>query len=132
MNVRLSLLTLSVLSAAASPARAGEPIVAPISKDASPSRWRFGASYAPLVGLKADFNGLGRFNSSSAPQPLGGGVDYEYDDGFVRVDSAGNLGGETWNWGYENDAQYHPANGGSINFSKTTSDGNGRADEDNN
>jgi hypothetical protein len=132
MTARLSLLTLSVLSAAASPARAGEPAVAPISKVASLSRWRFGASYAPLVGLKAGFNGLGGFKSSSAPQPLGGGVDYEYDDGFARVDSSGNLGGKTWNWGYENDAQYNPANGGSIDFSITSSAATGRADENNN
>ena len=48
MNARLSLLTYSVLSAAASPAFAGEPPTAPISMAAAPSRWRVGAGYAPL------------------------------------------------------------------------------------
>jgi len=32
-------------------------------------------------------------------------VDRFYDDGFVRVDSAGDKGGLTWFWGYENASQ---------------------------
>ncbi|MES2923637.1 MAG: hypothetical protein V4819_18925 [Verrucomicrobiota bacterium] len=135
MNARLSLLTLSVLGAAASPAHAGEPAAAPISVASAPSRWRFGAGYAPLIGLKTEFNGLGNFNSPFSGKPTGGGVNYNYDDGFVHVDSSGNLGGETWNWGYDGqDAngmdQYSPANGGSIDFSITNSVSNGRTSED--
>ena len=62
MNARFSLLTLSVLTAAACPARAGEPdAAAPISMAYAPSRWRFGAGYAPLIGLKTEFTGLGKF-----------------------------------------------------------------------
>src|SRR6478735_4410843 len=113
MNPRLPLLTLSILSAAASPARAGEPVVAPITKDPAPSRWRIGAGYAPLIGLKAEFSGLGRFHSDFSPQPLGGKVGYKYDDGFVRVDLSGNIGGETSNWDYQHASQYDAANGGS-------------------
>jgi hypothetical protein len=131
MNARLSLLTLSALSLVPGAASAGEPAAAPISIAPTPSRWRLGASYAPLVGLKADFGNLGNFNSRFAPQPRGGGVDYNYDDGFVHVDSSGNLGGETWNWGYENDSQYNPQGGGSVDFTITNSLSNGRADEDN-
>ena len=127
MNARLSLLTLSVLSAAA-PARAGEPdAAAPISMASAPSRWRFGAGYAPLIGLKTEFSGLGKFTSPFTPQPTGGGVDYDYDDGFVHVDSSGNIGGKTWNWGHDSDTQ---VSGGSIDFSITHSVANGRADED--
>lgn len=132
MNTRLYLLTLSILSAAASPARAGEPAVAPISKEPTPSRWRIGAGYAPLIGLKAEFSGLGRFHSGFSPQPLGGGVDYEYDDGFVRVDVSGNMGDETTNWGYQDAGQYDAANGGSLTYSITNSVANGRTDEDSN
>lgn len=134
MKARFSFLTLSVFGAAACPVCAGEPVepaAAPISIQSAPSRWRFGAGYAPLVGLKTEFTGLGSFNSLHTPRPAGGGQDYTYDDGFVHVDSSGNVGGETWNWGYENASQYNPANGGSIDFSLTNSLANGRAGEDN-
>ena len=128
MNARLSQLILSVLTAAACPARAGEPdAAAPISMASAPSRWRFGAGYAPLIGLKTEFTGLGKFNSPFTPQPVGGGVDYDYDDGFVHVDSSNNLGGKTWNWGHNSDTQ---VNGGSIDFSITNSVANARTDED--
>lgn len=130
MKARLSLLTLSVLGSAAIPAHAGEPAAAPISVAPAPSRWRVGAGYAPLIGLKTEFSGLGNFNSPFTAQPTGGGVDYDYDDGFVHVDSSDNIGGKTWNWGYDSDAQYNPANGGSIDFSITNSVSNGRASED--
>lgn len=130
MNARLSLLTFSVLSAAAIPAIAGEPAAAPMSMASAPSRWRFGAGYAPLIGLKTEFSGLGKFSSPFTPQPLGGGVDYDYDDGFVHLDSSGNIGGQTWNWGHDSDTQVNPANGGSIDFSITNSVANGRTDED--
>lgn len=56
-------------------------------------------------------------------------MDYTYDDGFVHVDSSNNLGDLTWNWGYQNDAQYDPANGGSIAYSITSSRANGSAEE---
>jgi len=94
------------------------------------SPWRFGADYAPFLGLKTNFNGLGRFRSPFAPQPLGGGRNYDYDNGFVYVDSSGNLGGQTWNWGYANNSQYNPAGTGSINYTLTNSLANGHAEED--
>ena len=34
-----------------------------------------------------------------------GGVNHQYQDGYVRVDSSGNAGGLTSNWGYQNGAQ---------------------------
>lgn len=42
--------------------------------------------------------------SDSGPA-TGGGIDRIYDDGFVRVDAAGNPGGYTWFWAYENESQ---------------------------
>lgn len=74
-----------------------------------------------MPGLKADFGGLGRFDSPYRPQPAGGGRNYNYDDGFVRLDSSGNDGHLTWNWSYEKPAQYHPEDGGSIDLSITQS-----------
>jgi len=132
MTARISLLTLSVLSVVASPARAGEPANPPPadSAPAAPSRWRFGLGYAPLLGLKTEFSGLGTFHSAFAPQALGGGVNYNYDNGFVHVDSSNNAGGATTNWGYQNNSQYHVAGTGSIDYTLTNSLANGRADED--
>ncbi|MEO5914483.1 MAG: hypothetical protein ABIS50_09645 [Luteolibacter sp.] len=137
MTARISFLTVTVLSAAASSALAGSPVNEPVATgagaityDSAPSRWRFGAGYAPLLGLKTEFNGLGTFNRSFAAQPTGGGVDYDYDDGFVHVDSSNNLGGKTWNWSYDKAAQYNPAGGGSISYTLTNSLADASATED--
>ncbi|HEY8962348.1 MAG TPA: hypothetical protein VIM57_09095 [Luteolibacter sp.] len=141
MNSRIPLLTLCVLNAAT--AAKGGDLRDTIARDdaksapeiiaaGTASRWRVGASYAPILGLEAKFNGLGAFQSPFTPQPLGGGIDYDYDDGFVHVDSSGNAGGQTWNWGYENDSQYDPSGSGSINFSITNSLSDGRVDEHDN
>lgn len=133
MNARLSLLTFSVLSTAISPSQGGDPSYSAkspvIATPATPSRWKFGIGYAPLIGLKTEFSGLGKFNSPFTSAPLGGGVDYNYDNGFVHVDSSGNMGGETWNWSYADNSQYDPANGGSISFNQTNSLANGMANE---
>lgn len=134
MKARFPFLTLSLLGTAVCPVQAGEPpepAAAPISIQSAPSRWRFGAGYAPLIGLKTEFSGLGSYNNIYTPQPTGGGQDYNYDDGYVNVDSSGNMGDKTWNWGYENASQYNPANGGSIDFSLTNSVANGRAGDNN-
>lgn len=37
--------------------------------------------------------------------PATGGADHEYQDGYVLLDSSGNAGGLTWNWGYQNSSQ---------------------------
>lgn len=41
----------------------------------------------------------------SSPGAAVGGIDHTYDDGYVLVDSSGNAGGLTWNWGYQNASQ---------------------------
>ena len=69
----------------------------------NPNRFSFG----PRIGLnfKADFqNGASYFNAVN-PGLAAGGADHTYDDGYVLVDSSGNAGGLTWNWGYQNSAQ---------------------------
>jgi len=130
MNARTSLLTLSVLNAAAAGlVSAGEPATSPSVEVPTPSRWRFGAGYAPMFGLKTEFSGLGEFHSAFSPQPLGGGTNYTYDNGFVHVDSSGNLGGKTWNWGYDDNSRYSAAGTGSINLSLTNSLADGRVSE---
>ena len=62
-------------------------------------------SFGPQFGLnlRARFNHVGNVNPAS-PAPATGG-DRTYDDGFVRVDSSGDQGGLSWNWGYQNAGQ---------------------------
>jgi len=112
--------------------RAGElPSAKPavIDVPAAESRWRAGFSFAPLLNARAGFTNLGAFASPFSPQPVGGGQEYEYEDGYVRVDASGNAGGVTTNWGYSDASQYDPSGTGSIAFNLTRSLGNGSARE---
>lgn len=71
----------------------------------NPNRFSLGARIG--FNFKADFsrNGGGAASTSNPGPATGGGVDRTYDDGYVRVDSSGNDGGLTWNWGYQNAGQ---------------------------
>ena len=80
----------------------------------------FGLGFAPLVGVEAKFSGLGAFRPPLSPQPPGGGQNYNYDDGFVHLDATGNAGGNTWNWGYDDAAQFNPAGGGSVSMATSS------------
>jgi hypothetical protein len=64
-----------------------------------PNRLSFGARFG--MNFKADFHN----NAPVNPGPLNTGADHTYNDGYVRVDSSGNAGGLTWNWGYQNSSQ---------------------------
>lgn len=131
--------TSSVLAQGTASPTIGEAISAntPVNADmaeqavssSSGGRWRFGASFAGFVGVKTSFTGLGTFQSPFAPAPLGGGTNYNYDDGFVRLDATGNLGGLTWNWGYNNASQYNAAGTGSISSSISNSTANGSIED---
>jgi hypothetical protein len=70
-------------------------------------------SFGPQFGLNlnARFKYPGDANSASSGPASGGGVNRTYDDGYVKVDSSGNTGGQTWNWGYNNASQIQ---GGSL------------------
>jgi len=127
MHARLfPLFALTACSALAGSPDLENSIIVP----ASNSPWRVGVGYAQLLGLKTNFTGLGNFVSPNTLQPLGNGIARDYDNGYVRIDSSGNLGGQTWNWSYQDNAQYNPAGTGSIDYSITNSLGNARADED--
>jgi hypothetical protein len=106
--------------------QAGDP--APISQVKNSTRWRFGASYAPILGMKAEYSGFGNFRNPFPPSAIAAGNEYIYRDGSVRVDSSGNFGGETTFWSYTNASQYDPTafgGQGAINFSSLGSDLNG-------
>jgi len=97
------------------------PVAEEVKKEVEPripSKWRLGAGYAPIIGLKANFAGSG--NAAPAPAP-GPGQNHEYLNGFVRVDASGNAGGDTSFWGYDNAAQ---ASGGNMTFQGLASDVN--------
>lgn len=129
MNARQFLLASTATLMA--PLWAGEPA----AKDAiqlpeAASRWRVGAAYAPLLGLKTSFTGQGDFNSPFSATPVAGGTAYEFGDGFVRPDDGTPNVGTTGDWGYQNNAQYDPAGAGSISFEVFNSSANGSSGED--
>lgn len=83
----------------------------------NPNRFSLGARMGLNIKAKFDNNAPG--NLGAVPGPATGGVDHNYDDGYVRVDSSGNAGGRTWNWGYENASQVA---GDTMQFHATQSD----------
>jgi hypothetical protein len=91
---------------------------------AEPGQWSFGASYAPIIGLRTEYRGFGNFqNPFPVPAPASG-TNYFYTNGSVQVDISGNAGGQTQYWSYNNASQYNPTGGtgagagqGSISFS---------------
>jgi hypothetical protein len=72
-------------------------------------------SFGPQFGLNlnARFKYVGNVNPVSPGPATGGGVDRTYNDGYVKVDSSGNAGGQTWNLGYQNASQ---AQGSTMKF----------------
>lgn len=134
MKVRqfpFSLILFASLAGSSGGLTAGDATLAEmLTRPTGPSPWRVGAGYAQLLGLDAEFTGLGTFRSAFTPQPLGGGINYDYDDGYVHLDSSNNLGDETWNWSYANASQLDSSGTGSIDLSITNSLANGRAADD--
>lgn len=125
--VRLAAVLPLLLTAARSHAGGAKDILTP----ASPGpRWTFGASYAPIFGLRTEFSGLGTFGASFPVPSIAPGTDREYDNGFVRVDSSGNLNGETWNWGYDNPAQATGGNQVAMSLSSSNANASVREDDD--
>jgi hypothetical protein len=81
-----------------------------------PSKWSLGAGYAPILGMKAEFS----VTDGVPTTPNITGQNREYLDGYVRVDSSGNAGGETTFWGYGSASQEV---GGNIDFKGIASGG---------
>src|SRR4051812_38459904 len=65
----------------------------------NPNRLTLGARFG--MNFKGAFGNRGAVNAGPAIP----GADHNYNDGYVRVDSSGNAGGLTWNWGYLNASQ---------------------------
>lgn len=62
------------------------------------------------VGYRAAFNISASFSGGVAPNSPNAAGTTTYADGFVGVDSAGNPGGYTTYWGYQNAGQYSGGN----------------------
>jgi hypothetical protein len=71
------------------------------------SEWNhLGLNFRLGLNINARFENIGASSSTAQPGPaMGGGLDRTYEDGFVRMDSSGNQGSLTWNWGYQNASQ---------------------------
>jgi hypothetical protein len=82
--------------------------------------WRFQAGYAPMIGLKSEFQGFGNFTNPfpvAAPATTGSFI---YQNGSVQTDVSGNAGNQTTFWSYTNATQIA---GGSLRL--TTLSGGG-------
>jgi hypothetical protein len=77
------------------------------AQDEGDSGWNhFGMDARLGFNIRAKFMNEGGFAASAPPPPAAGGaVNRNYKDGFVNVDSSGNAGGQTWNWGYQHASQ---------------------------
>src|SRR5215471_6022704 len=66
-------------------------------------RNKLGLSYRMGLNITVDFKKLGGYPAVGNPgPPTGSAVDRTYDNGsYNKVDISGNLGAQTWNWGYE-------------------------------
>jgi hypothetical protein len=82
---------------------------------------RFGLSYRAGFNVSAKFRNVGGLSQVNDPGPVASQANHNYDDGYNRVDSAGNNHGGTlgtWNWGYQNASQ---VNGTTEIFMHSTS-----------
>lgn len=50
----------------------------------------------------------------------GHGDNFNYDDGYVLTDISGNVGGQTWYWGYDSASQVNASGANSIDFHRDT------------
>jgi hypothetical protein len=87
-------------------------------------------SVGPQFGLNITgrFKHVGNLNSAAGPA-TGGGINRDYNDGFVHVDSSGNAGGQTWNWGYQNSGQLQ---GNTVTMHSSSDTTSGAMNQDNN
>jgi hypothetical protein len=88
---------------------------------------RFCFGYRLGYGIKTDFKNVGS-GMGLQPGPAVGGISHTYDNGYVKVDSSGNAGGETWNWGYDQAGQLQ---GNQLVFHASTPDTLGSDQEEN-
>jgi hypothetical protein len=70
------------------------------------------------LNIEARFSQSGTIKPAKPIGGTGSSLDHYYEDGYVRVDSSGNAGGQTWFWGYDTASQI---SGNNILFHSTSS-----------
>jgi hypothetical protein len=125
MNKHLIALMLTLTAGLFAPNLYAEDFFIPDKKaenaSADHSNWfSFGAQFG--LNINARFKHVNNMSSASPGPAAGGGVNRTYDDGSVGVDSSGNQGGQTWNWGYQNASQVQ---GGTLTMHSASSAVNG-------
>src|SRR5437773_209958 len=69
-----------------------------LAADPITNRFTFSARFS--LNIKAKFQDVGSV-LPAAPRLTPDGANYNYDDGYILTDVSGNFGGQTWNWGYD-------------------------------
>src|ERR1022692_4620187 len=76
-----------------------------LAEDDNPSEWNhFGLDFRMGFNIQAKFTGPVVL-AAPPPPSAGAAANRAYSDGFVNVDSSGNAGNLTWNWGYQHASQ---------------------------
>ncbi|HLX70635.1 MAG TPA: hypothetical protein VKV04_13495 [Verrucomicrobiae bacterium] len=87
---------------------------------------RLTLSFRMGLNISGKFKNVGRSFSTGAPLAANrrtpDGDRYNYDNGYVLVDSSGNFGGQSWNWGYDNASQVN-SKANTISFNRTVATG---------
>jgi hypothetical protein len=75
------------------------------AQDNTDDDWNhFGLNFRSAFNIRAKFSDPSSISFPPGPG-TGSALDRHYDDGYVNVDSSGNQGGLTWNWGYQHASQ---------------------------
>jgi len=88
---------------------------------------RFGASFRAAFNVEVEFKNVGAFTAPPGRVTLDGDP-YNFDDGYVLVDSTGNMAGYTRYWGYDS-ANQVPGDG-TLLMSRYSSSGAKVRDDD--
>jgi hypothetical protein len=89
---------------------------------------RFGASFRAAFDVDVEFKNLGAF-AATPGRLTPDGAAYNYDDGYVLVDSTGNMGGFTRYWGYDSASQL-PGDGTLVMSSYSSAGATARDDDE--
>jgi hypothetical protein len=84
------------------------------------NRFTFSARFG--LNISARFTGPASLPLSGNARTTPRGDLYNYDDGYVLTDISGNLGGQTWYWGYDDSASQISGNTVLLNRSTATGD----------
>ena len=99
-----------------------------LAQDDNPSDWNhFGLDFRMGFNIQAKFTGAGVL-AAPPPPSAGPAVNRAYSDGFVNVDSSGDAGNLTWNWGYQHSGQ---VSGGTLLMHDTSVSGGSINDDPN-